>query len=115
MKFKDADDALRVFKEATTIHGECTENGNYKLGNKNYDKIVKAVEYLKREDKRDHLYQFLEDKNIWVRLWSAVYLLSLYENEALKVLNEAAATKGIAGGSARTTVDEWKKGNLKNL
>ena len=65
MKFTDADEAILVFKKAAIIHGECTENGNYKLGNESYDKIVKAVEYLKRENKIDYLYPFLEDGNIW--------------------------------------------------
>jgi hypothetical protein len=115
MKIKDINTALELFKGAATIHGECTENGNYKLANKNYDKIVKAVDYLKKESKRDYLYQFLGDLNIWVRGWSALYLLPLYEEDALKVLNIIAAGKGIVSSVAETTIQEWEKGNLKSL
>lgn len=115
MKIKDVNTALELFKEAAAFHGECTENGNYKLGNKNHDKIVKVLDYLKKENRRDYLYKFLDDSNIWVQLWSAVYLLPLYEKDALTVLNKIAAGNGIVFGVAETTIKEWKKGNLKNL
>jgi len=115
MKFKDAGEALKTFKEAAIIHGECTENGNYKLGNKNYKKIAAARNYLKEIGERELLRQFLNDSNLSVRGWAATYLLPLCENEALMVLNDIASTKGVYGGDASTTIQEWRKGNLKSL
>ena len=104
-----------VFKEAAIIHGEATEQENYKLGNKNYDKIVKSIHYLKSENAIGLLHQFLDDPNMSVRTWSAAYLLPLYEQDALKALNYIANAKGITSGNAATTIEEWEKGNLKNI
>ncbi|MEO6851795.1 MAG: hypothetical protein ABI203_09785, partial [Mucilaginibacter sp.] len=89
-KIKNIPDALEVFKDAANVHGEATEIGNYKLGNKNYDSIIKAIDFLIKEKAIDHLHQFLVDSNTSVRLWSATYLLPLYEQDALKALNSVA-------------------------
>ena len=85
------------------------------ISNKNYDVIVKTIDYLIKEKAIDHLLRFLDDPNMSVREWAAAYLLPSYEKEALKALNYVAQGKGIIAGSARTTIEEWQKGNLKNI
>jgi trans-aconitate methyltransferase len=114
-KIKDIDTALEVFKEAAKVHGEATETGNYKLGNKNYDLIVKAVAYLKELNQTAQLYQLLDNINLSVRIWAATYLLPVDEKDALKVLDEASKGKGIISLNAELTIQEWKKGHLTNL
>ena len=115
MKITDVDNALEYFREAAAIHGEATESGNYKLGNKNYDLIVKSIDYLIKESAIDHLLKFLDDPNISVRVWAAAYLLPIYEKEALNTLLSIMQGNGIIAGNAQITIQEWKKGNLKNI
>ena len=115
MKIKNVNNALECFRESAVIHCEATESGNYKLGNKNYDIVVKAIDYLIKDKAIDQLLQFLNDPNMSVRGCAATYLLPIYEKEALSTLNYIAQSKGIIAGNARTTIQEWEKGNLKNI
>jgi hypothetical protein len=115
MRIKDVSSALALFKEAAVIHGEATKSGEYKLGNKNYYIIVKAIDYLIKENAIDHLLQFLEDPNASVCKWAAAYLLPIHEKIALNALQSIAKEKGIIAGNARVTIQEWEKGNLKNI
>jgi HEAT repeat protein len=114
-KIKDIATAIEIFKEAAKIHGEATETGDYKLGNKNYHLIFKIVTYLKETDQVALLIQLLGDTNLSVRIWAATYLLPINEERALEVLNEAAKNKGIIAFNAKITIDEWKRGHLKSL
>jgi hypothetical protein len=50
IKIKDTSAALILFEEAATKQAEATEQGDYKTGNKCYDKIVKAVDFLKQRN-----------------------------------------------------------------
>ena len=115
MKIKDVNNALILFREAAIIHGEATKSGEYKLGNKNYDIIVKTIDYLIKENAIDHLLQFLDDPNASVCGWAAAYLLPIHEKMALNALRSIAQGKGIIAGNARTTKEEWNKGNLNNI
>lgn len=113
MKIKDIKTALDTFEEACSIHAEATENGDYKTGNKAYKNIIKAVNYLKNEDELTSLKNYMTNPNIGVRLWSASYLLTFDEPAATKVLEDIANGPGIHSLTAKTTLSEWKKGNLK--
>jgi len=114
-KIKDIATAIEIFKEAAKIHGEATEVGDYKLGNKNYHLIFKVITYLKETDQIALLIQLLDDTNLSVRIWAAAYLLPINEERALEALNEASKGNGIIPFNAKVTIDEWKKGHLKSL
>ena len=40
MKIKNLEEALICFKENAIIHGECTQNGDNKRGNKSHKNII---------------------------------------------------------------------------
>lgn len=111
-KIVDIETALKMFEEASIIQVESTENGNFKVGNKNYEKVMNAASFLKNQNSIESLFQFLNHQHKGPRLWSACYILHLYEKKAVKVLKEIIKQSGIIGSTAEITLDEWKKGNL---
>lgn len=113
MKIKNLEIALALFEEAAIKHAEATEQGDYKTGNKNYKNIAKIIDYLKLNNQLPCLKPFLNNSSVGVRGWSATYLLPLFENESLKVLTEISNMQGIHSLTAKTTISEWQKGNLK--
>lgn len=112
-KIKDLKTALEIFVEASIKQAEATEQGDYKMGNKYYNKIIDAANYLKNEDAINSLKVLLSSPFVGVRLWAACYWLSVDENEGVKVLEEIAKNTDIHSLTAETTLSEWNKGNLK--
>lgn len=114
IKIKNTDVAIEIFIEAAIKHAESTSNGNYKVANKNYDKIIKAIAFLKQSDKLYTLNDLLEHPSVGVRIWASTYLLSLNEERALMILeNIVNEERGIHSLIAQTTLNEWGKGTLK--
>jgi hypothetical protein len=107
------DSALALFEESAIIHAEATEQGNYKLANKSYAKIIEAINFLKSNHALMHLYDFLNHSSVGVRMWSATYLLPEKENDSIKTLKAIVNGGGIHSLTAETTISEWRKGNLK--
>lgn len=112
-KIKDIETALSNFEEAAVKHTEATEHGDFKIGNKNYAEIVKAITFLKEHNGMDKLTKLLSHSSVGVRLWAATYLLPVMETEGLRVLKEIYSEAGIHSLTAKTTLSEWEKGNLK--
>lgn len=112
-KIKDINTALEVFEESAVKQAAATEQGDYKTGNKCYDRIIKAVAFLKSENEISQLEKYLFDSSVGVRLWSACYLLPINEREGIRVLEDIAKSAGIHSLTAETTLSEWRKGNLK--
>lgn len=112
-KINDVDSALAVFEDAAAKHAEATEQGDYKKGNKHYKNIAEAIGFLKNNDLLTRLESYLRHTSVGVRIWSATYLLPIREAEGIKTLEEISSSPGIHAMSAKTTLSEWKKGNLK--
>jgi hypothetical protein len=112
-KIKDIETALLNMEEAANKHAEAIEQGDSKAANKNYAVMVKNITFLKNQNSIDKLSAFLNHGSTGVRLWASTYLLSVKEDEALKVLEHIASGTGILSFSAEMVVKEWKKGNLK--
>jgi hypothetical protein len=113
MKIKDIQTALEVFETASKKQAEATDQGDYKTGNKCYDRIIKSTDFLKKENALNRLEKYFTNSSIGVRLWSACYLLPINEQGGIKVLEEIAKSSGIHSLTAKTAIDEWRKGNLK--
>jgi hypothetical protein len=113
MKIKDINTALIIFEENAKLHESATNTGDYQLANKSYSKISKVIHFLKNENKVELLELLLDHESLGVKSWAALYLLPVYENRAIEVLEEVAANEGIRGLAAETTLSEWRKGNLK--
>ncbi|PKL81102.1 MAG: DUF2019 domain-containing protein [Ignavibacteriae bacterium HGW-Ignavibacteriae-4] len=105
--------ALNLFIESAKEHTLATEEGNYRKGNKNYYLIVEAISYLRNNNSLTELKPLLNNSYIGVRLWTACYLLPVFEKESLLILKDIVEEGGIHSLSAEMTICEWKKGNLK--
>lgn len=112
-KIKSIESALSIFELEANNQAECSENGDYKSGNKSYQKIIDSVNYIKDNNSIDLLISFLSNESIGVKLWSACFLLPENESRSLKVLEEIKETNSIHSFTAATTISEWLKGNLK--
>ena len=113
MKIKNLEEALICFKENAIIHGEYTQNGDYKRGNKSHKNIINANKYISAEHKYEILEPLLEDNNLSVRIWAAYALLHVNTPKAVKALKEIVKNdSGIMGFNAEMTLDEFKKGNI---
>jgi len=113
MKIKDISAALVLFEESAAKQAEATELGDYKAGNKYYDKVVEAANFLKATNSIDKIRGFLSHSSVGVRMWAAAYSLPFDEKEATKILREIINGSGIHALTAETTLMEWQKGNLK--
>lgn len=114
-RIKDVPTALDSFEKAVHAHSVATEQGEYKSANKHYDRIVRAIVFLKEHDALMSLQDFLDHPSAGVRTWAALYLSFLpgQEKEAECALEEVARGEGILAGNARTILDEWNEGSLK--
>lgn len=112
-KIKDIKTALEIFEEACIQHSEATEQGDYKTANKYYSKIIATIAFLKGENAITSLKDCLSSPFVAVRLWSACYWLPVDEKEGTEILTEIVKSPGINSLTAKTTLSEWKKGNLK--
>lgn len=112
-KIKTLEIALNIFKIEANNQAECSETGDYKSGNKSYQKIIDSVNFIKDNNFIDSLISFLSDESIGVRLWSAYFLLPENESHSLQILEQIEQENSIHSLTAKTTISEWKKGNLK--
>ncbi len=110
---KDIETALSLFEEAATKHAEATKQGDYKTGNKYYNKVVKVVSYLKEQNSLDELMKFLTSDIVGIRLVAATYLLPKHEKKGIEVLEAISKSSDFFSFIAETTLSEWRKGNLK--
>jgi len=113
MKITNIATALSLFEEAAAKHGEATETGDYRTGNKCWGVIDQAIKFIKEQNETSALSRFLDHRAVGVRLWAASYMLPINENEAIKVLEHISGQSGLNSLSARTTLSEWRKGSLK--
>ena len=114
MKFNNISQAIQYFEKYSDIHGKVTLEGNYKLANSSYKKIVSAKNYLLSIDKIDSLEVLLHSKSSSVINWAASYLLfsKNFSEISQEKLAEIANTSDIFGLDAETILSEWKSGNL---
>jgi len=98
-------------------HGEATMEGDYKLANENYDKLVKLLQKIRQfgNDGDIALLSLIEDENQSVRCWAATDSLKYDKRKAVKVLKKLSKEEGIIAFDAKMVLSEWKKGNLKLL
>lgn len=112
-KITDIEIAMKQFEEAAIAHEQATEKGDYKVANKSYTIITKAIAFLKEKSDIDKLSKFLTHESIGVRSWAATFLLPVQEDEAILVLEQIANGDGIRSFAAKTVLSEWRNGNLK--
>ncbi len=111
--FKDIESAINTIIESSKKHAFASESGDYKIANRNYDLIQKAVGYLREHNGIDKLKELLSNSEVSVRVVAASFLLKHSEQEATSALEEIAS-KSIPHQSfnAQMILQEWRKGNL---
>ena len=64
---ENVDEALRLFEENSIKQAQTLDTGNYKVGNKFFDDIMKFLSYLYKQGKLEMLEPFLSHENAGVR------------------------------------------------
>lgn len=111
---KSIEEAIRVIEESAAAQSKATETGDYKLGNKYFDKEMKALTYLYQQGHLSDLKIFLNHEDVGVRSFAAYALLPIYEDLCKTVLLDISNKfSNIHGSDAMTILKEWDKGTLK--
>lgn len=115
IKKASLDDLLAAYEDAARTHGAATESGDYKAGNKAADLVAAIYSELRNrgEDAQRTLLPFLRNNDLGVRGWAAAHALEFAPSEGEAVLQAMILLGGLRGLSAKTTLDEWKKGRLR--
>jgi hypothetical protein len=96
-------------------HGRCTESGDYKRGNKAFDRMTAALAELRGYADRGEsvLTELLNHPNGWVRLGAATDLLPLRAELASTTLeNLASGPQSQLEFNAKMVLREWRAGRL---
>lgn len=115
-KIKNLKEALEIFEDAAIKQADAiTQKGSSKIANRNYDKILSVAQYLRENKLLPELSVFYTHPNLSVRSWAAAYLLPVYEEESIKILEEIAKFEGFGALDADILIKEWKKGKLRDF
>ncbi|TGE20230.1 DUF2019 domain-containing protein [Hymenobacter elongatus] len=106
-------EALELFCLAAARQAEATAAGTYRVGNKAYDQIIKAVKWLAANQAIPALCPLLHAENVGIRLWAASVLLPYGSPEAEEALAALASSASVHGLIAATTLNEWRAGRLQ--
>jgi hypothetical protein len=111
----DKQKIIENFINASIKQGESIEEGNWKVANRQYKIIEKSYQHLRKLDEKSvyELIKLLDYNNDYVKLWSATYSLSIDEEKAKNVLKILSNKSGGLGLTAKMTLQEWEKGNIK--
>ena len=114
MKIRDKGQALTIFIESAIEHTKGSQNGDYKIANKNFIKVTKSAKYLRDNDALNELDQLLEHEEKGVQLWALTYLLSTSECLAKQKLIEIRDSNLTHYSfDAKMILQEWESGNLE--
>lgn len=111
-QFDNISNALTAFRLAAAVQVAATESGDYKKGNKAFDRIIQILKYLKRLGKINELEALLSDSNVGVRMFAAYGLLPKSPKIAVPVLKEISQREDIHSLTAKTTLEQWEQGTL---
>lgn len=106
-------DTIKKYIDATMAFGKATDEGNNKVGNKQYKIIQDCYLQLKEQGKLNELKEYLNADNDFVCIWVATHLLNNFPKESERALQEIASKDNMASFIAENTLNEWRNGNLK--
>lgn len=111
-QFDNISKALTDFRLAAATQVVATESGDYKKGNKAFERIIQILKYLKGLGKMNELEALLSDSNVGVRMFAAYGLLSTFPKIAVPVLKEISQREDIHSLTAKATLEHWEQGTL---
>jgi hypothetical protein len=113
-----AETPLERYIAHAKVHGEASETGDYKTGNKAYkQKHIALAELRKLPDRGEAaLMSLLDHPHLWVRESAATHLLPLREELACAALEQMlmSSNKHVAD-DAKMVLQEWRNGRLKSM
>lgn len=112
---KEIEELINEYIKVSVDRGEAIKKGNSKVANKCFDKINKIILQLKSRNSLVELMPLLEYSNNYVRLDTACILISIYSEECKKTLQQLIDVGGMVGFTAKMTIQEWEKGNIRPL
>lgn len=108
------DELIGAYVNASIAHGAAIDAGDYRTANRQNDVTAAISNELRKRGQERRLLDLLEHENPWVRYWAAGEALQCAPGEAEPVLRRLAALPpSLVRLTAETTLDEWRKGNLK--
>lgn len=107
------DELIERFIDLTTEYGEATRQYDYMTGNQRFKEMERIVSKLDKMGKRALLLDLLDHDEPFVRCTAAARTLSIDEDRAAAALEKVSHERGLVGLIAKTTLQEWRKGNLK--
>ncbi len=115
IKSADIDSLLAMYKEAASVHGRATQEGDYRTGNRQHGVIAAVYRELRRRGAtaQRSLLGFLDDPDISVRCWAASHAMEFAPEEGRPVLEDLSEGSGIPRLSAEMVLKEWQKGTLR--
>ncbi len=107
---------IEDFINAAIMDEELSKLGDSKQVNKNYKNLESIKSYL-----INHSETFISDckkllyhENNSVKLHAAVALLPHSSKEAISTLKQLSSAQGLLGFTAKITLSEFKKGNIRS-
>jgi hypothetical protein len=114
LKKAQGEDLVAEYEAAAHSHGVATENGDYKIANKNADVVAKIYAELRSRGERELLLSLLVHESQGVRCWAGAHALDFAPQQGEPVLAVLAEDqRSLMAMSARVTLEEWRKGELK--
>ena len=114
MRIKKIEDAISLFKESASIHGQASITGNSVVCNKHADRLNNIIALLSLKGQLGLLKECLNNNDVSIRMWSAFALLPVSPDLCKPVLEEVAnGNYHCISFAAEITLNEWKKGSLK--
>lgn len=102
-----------AYRTAAAEHRDSTVAGDYRRANKAHDRIAAIYAELRGRDERAVLLPLLTDSDARVRGWAAAHALDFAPERGEPVLTLLATGGDVAAFIAATTLDVWRKGELR--
>ena len=109
----EVEELLKDFEETAIQQFEVQDTGNYKKSDRLLEKINKISKKLHGIGEIDTLKILLNHSHVNVRFLAACSLLPFFTKESEKVLEEIACLGKHPAFTAKMTLQEWRKGNIK--
>jgi hypothetical protein len=106
---------ISAYSEAAKVQAAATETGDYKTGNTASELLAAIYSELRRRGRESQwaLLPLLGNDDPGVRLWSASHALEFAPSDGEQVLRALIPIGKLVGLSARTTLEEWRRGRLR--
>lgn len=109
------DTLIAQYRIAASRHHEATVHGDHISANRSHELLAAAYRELRRRggDAQRQLLPLLAEDDYGVRMWAAAHALEFAPDEGRRALERLVSEPGIAGFTARITLESWAAGTLR--